>query len=387
MNFNAPEFLFFFLPITLLVYHTVGPRLRIRVLLVASLIFYAWSGLLPFALMVATVVWGWLLALYQPVRQRVWLVAIAAAVPILLLWLFKYVAFTASLFGIPVSHLGPLEFFALITVPAGISFYTFKIVAYNVDVYDGRIERETSLRRLLTFISFFPPLIAGPILRYRQLAPQLRKLETDPQLKIDWREALKLFVFALAAKIFIADILRLMHERYSVATGGTQLDALFSILSYSFVIYFDFWSYSVMAIGLGRMLGVEIPRNFLEPYLSFSPKEFWRRWHVTLSFWLRDYVYLKMGGRERYVRNILIIFVLCGLWHGAGLNFIVWGAYHAALVIGYHWLQPLWDRLPKGLGIALTFALVSLGWPLFYLDLSNYLTLMGALIGTKAAVT
>src|SRR5215467_14564228 len=137
MNFNAPEFLFFFLPITLLVYHAVGPRLRVRVLLVASLIFYAWSGLLPFALMVATVVWGWLLALYQPVRQRAWSVAIAAAVPILLLWLFKYVAFTASLVGIPLSHLGPLEFFALITVPAGISFYTFKIVAYNVDVYDG----------------------------------------------------------------------------------------------------------------------------------------------------------------------------------------------------------------------------------------------------------
>jgi alginate O-acetyltransferase complex protein AlgI len=131
-----------------------------------------------------------------------------------------------------------------------------------------------------------------------------------------------------------------------------------------------------MAIGLGLLIGINFPRNFREPYLATDPREFWRRWHVTLSYFIRDYIYLKLGGNQAYVRNIIIIFVVAGLWHGAGWNFVLWGIYHAALVVAYHLVRPLWDPLPKGLRIALTFILVSLGWPLFYLSLDQYVDLM-----------
>ena len=145
-------------------------------------------------------------------------------------------------------------------------------------------------------------------------------------------------------------------------------------------IFFDFWAYSLMAIGLGKLFAIDLPVNFREPYQSASPGEFWRRWHVTLSFWLKDFVYLRLGGRDAYVRNIAIIFLACGLWHGAGWTFVLWGAYHAVLVIGYHLSRPLWDKAPRVLQILLTYGLVSLGWPLFFLDLDGYWMLLSALV-------
>jgi len=158
------------------------------------------------------------------------------------------------------------------------------------------------------------------------------------------------------------------------------IDQVVQIAFWSMQIYYDFWAYSVMAIGLGRLFCIELPINFREPYLSPNPREFWQRWHVTLSYWLRDYVYIRMGGRESYVRNILIVFALVGLWHGAGWNFVAWGVYHGCLVILYKFTQPLWDRLPRAAAIGLCFVLVSFGWPLFFLSLSDYVLFLRHLL-------
>jgi alginate O-acetyltransferase complex protein AlgI len=219
------------------------------------------------------------------------------------------------------------------------------------------------------------------------MRPQLEALRTQAKLKPNLVGAFKFLSVGLFAKVFLADISGMGVSRGLSAPleSLTKLDQLTQIGFWSMQIYYDFWAYSIMAIGLGRLFCIELPVNFREPYLSANPREFWRRWHVTLSYWLRDYVYIRMGGNKAYVRNIVIVFALVGLWHGAGWNFVVWGLYHGALVVGYHFAAPLWDRLPRALAIGLTFVLVSLGWPLFFLSLSDYAAflthLMGAPIG------
>ena len=170
-----------------------------------------------------------------------------------------------------------------------------------------------------------------------------------------------------------------MHLRYDNIVGAESIDALYSILSYSTIIYFDFWAYSLIAIGLAKLFSISLPRNFREPYRSSSPREFWKRWHITLSFWLRDYVYFRMGGRHHYARNIIILFGLVGLWHGAGWNFILWGFYHAFWVLVYNLLKRWWDPLPRIIQVTTTFIVVSLGWPLFYLDIAGYIQLFSNL--------
>lgn len=197
-------------------------------------------------------------------------------------------------------------------------------------------------------------------------------MDRAPENRCGLAERNQVLGLGLAAKVFIADRLAIADDALRNLASLGFIDAAYLIVSYSFRIYFDFWGYSIMAIGLGLMFGVRIPKNFEEPYLSANPRDFWRRWHVSLSNWLRDYVYLKLGGRQRYVRNIVFVFVACGIWHGAGYHFIVWGAAHAFLVLGYRATSPVWDRLPRVLQVALTFSLVSLVWPLFFLDIGAY---------------
>ena len=236
-----------------------------------------------------------------------------------------------------------------------------------------KIEADRDLLRFTSFATFFPHLIAGPIMRYADLRQQLQALQSTQILKPNIVSGLKFLSIGLFFKIFVADIcgtqvakaIRIPLDRL------TAIDQLTQIGFWAAQIYYDFWAYSVMAIGLGRLFCIELPVNFREPYLSRNPREFWQRWHVTLSYWLRDYVYIRMGGRNSYVRNILIVFALVGLWHGAGWNFVAWGIYHAVLVILYHFTAPVWDRLPKSIAIALTFILVSFGWPLFFLAWRN----------------
>ncbi len=220
-------------------------------------------------------------------------------------------------------------FFLNVTIPAGVSFYTFHILSYSLDVSRGRIKIERNPLKMALYVTFFPQLIAGPIPRYWQIESQLEKLRNVNALKPDIVRGIKYVSYGLFFKVFVADRLFVWQDTIfypcfnSAARVGqlSSLDALFNILAYSYRIYFDFWAYSIIAIGLGKFFCIDLPRNFDEPYISLSPKEFWRRWHMTLSFWLKDYVYLPLGGNKRYVRNIIVIFLACGLWHGAG-----WGS-------------------------------------------------------------
>jgi alginate O-acetyltransferase complex protein AlgI len=293
--------------------------------------------------------------------------------------MFKYLTFIMDTF-----YVGPQvrsffwPFFSVL-LPAGISFYTFEIVSYSLDVADGKIKPDRDLLRFASFASFFPHLIAGPIMRYADMQRQLQILQSKRNLEPNVVSGLKFLSIGLFFKIFVADI---SGTQVAKATGVpleqlTAIDQLTQIQFWASQIYYDFWAYSVMAIGLGRLFCIELPVNFREPYLARNPREFWQRWHVTLSYWLRDYVYIRMGGRHAYVRNILIVFALVGLWHGAGWNFVAWGIYHALLVIMYHLTAPAWDRLPQPIAIALTFILVSFGWPLFFLSLEKYGLFLG----------
>ena len=205
-------------------------------------------------------------------------------------------------------------------------------MSYSLDVADRKIEPERDLLRFTSFATFFPHLIAGPIMRYADLREQLQALQSTPTLKPNFVSGLKLLSIGLFFKIFVADVSgMIVREGDLTSRSNSSRHSTSSRRSafWSAQIYYDFWAYSVMAIGLGRMFCIELPVNFREPYLSRNPREFWQRWHVTLSYWLRDYVYMRMGGRDAYVRNILIVFALVGLWHGAGGTFVAWGVYHA----------------------------------------------------------
>ena len=376
MNFNSVEFLFFLFPATLVLFYALPRVCRVPVLLISSFVFYGWSGGLHLAFMLIGIVWGFATAFIVEARRTRAALWLAISLPLVILFLAKYLSFTLNSVGA-----GPEVrqfFFAILSIslPAGISFYTFELVSYAIDVRDGKIEADRKISRFALFISFFPHLIAGPILRYHELRDQITRISTADRINPDLVKGIKLLSIGLFAKIFFSDVPLSFHDLFKPQTGTSSIDAIYSVLVYSFVLYYDFWSYSLIAIGLAAFFGIQLPRNFLEPYMSRSPREFWRRWHVTLSFWLRDYVYLKLGGNAAYVRNIAIVFIACGLWHGAGWNFVVWGAYHALLVIAYHYLAPWWDRMPSPLQVGLTFLLVTVGWPLFYLDLSSFLMLM-----------
>lgn len=374
MNFNSLEFLVLFLPATLLAFYAVPMRLRLWVMAGASLFFYGVSGLEVLAAFLITIAWSYSTAFLLAQRSKASTIALAISLPLFVLIMFKYLNFILDTVQAQPATRDHFWFFLSIVLPAGISFYTFELVCYSIDVADRKIEPERDPLRFLSFATFFPHLIAGPIMRFADLRDQLRALQEKPILEPKFASGLKLLSIGLFFKVFVADLCGMFVAK---ATDLPQdqlmaFDEVGKIAFWSFQIYYDFWSYSVMAIGLGRLFCIELPVNFREPYLSENPREFWRRWHVTLSYWLRDYVYMRMGGRDDYVRNILIVFALVGLWHGAGWNFVVWGIYHGLLVILYHFTAPAWDRLPRPIAIALTFVLVSLGWPLFFLSLDQY---------------
>jgi len=378
MNFNSPEFLVLFLPTTFVVFYVVPARLRLIVLGVASIVFYGVSGLAVLGAFLAAILWAYTTAFLFGHWPRRVTIAVAISLPALFLVMFKYLNFIFNTVQAGPEFRSHFWVFYSVLLPAGISFYTFELISYVIDVADRKIEPDRSLQRFVAFATFFPHLIAGPIMRYANLRDQLRALQTTPVLKPDIGSGLKLLSIGLIGKIFVADICGVAVERAKQVPLEqlTAIDQWTEIGFWSMQIYYDFWAYSIMAIGLGRLFCVELPVNFREPYLSENPREFWRRWHVTLSYWLRDYVYIRMGGRENYVRNILVVFSLVGLWHGAGWNFVAWGLYHGMLVVIYHATAPVWDRLPRAVAVALCFVLVSLGWPLFFLSLGDYIAFL-----------
>lgn len=386
MNFNTLEFIFVYLPAVLIIFYLAPTRVRLLVLAVASMVFYGASGLIPLYAMLIAIFWGAGFGFVSVrIRHSAWRTWIAVSVPLAILFLFKYLGFTLDSLGVDPTARSFFNPVLAVALPAGISFYTFQIVAYIIDVADERIEPERNVIQLITYIALFPQLIAGPIVRYAEMRDQLTALRTKKAIANDLTRGVKFLSIGLFAKVFIADLpYSFSHAGYEliydVTTEKSALGALLRIFTYSFQIYYDFWAYSLIAIGLGLLIGIQLPRNFLEPYLAPNPRQFWRRWHVTLSYFLRDYAYLKLGGNEAYVRNIVIVFALCGLWHGAGWNFVVWGLFHGALVLVYHLFRTQWDALPRPLQIGLTFTLVSLGWPLFFLDLEAYVQLLAIIV-------
>ena len=375
MNFNSIHFIFIFLPVCLSVFYAVPPRLRLPTLLIFSMIFYTASGIGPGILLFTSIVVGFLGAHLCRSGRPTSHLLVALSFPLAALFVSKYLGFSLRTFGINLETDGVIDLIAKLSLPAGISFYTFQLVSYLVDLRDGKIEREVDFFQFGTYIAFFPQLIAGPILRYSELQLQLKRIATEHRLNPDLHLGIKYCTFGFAYKIFFSDILTTIHIRYNNIEGAASIDALYSVLSYSTIIYFDFWSYSLIAIGLAKLFAINLPRNFREPYKSLSPRDFWKRWHITLSFWLRDYVYFRIGGRQNYTRNIIILFGLVGLWHGAGWNFVLWGFYHAFWVLVYNACKKWWDPLPTVIQVVITYTIVSLGWPLFYLDISGYIQL------------
>lgn len=375
MLFNSFPFLLVFLPLTVVGYFLVpAHRLRLLGIVGASYYFYAYADWWFPALMAGSTAISYTTGRLLERRPDKRVLAAGVAGCLGLLAYFKYAGFVGGYTtdfvqiligrGLPGVH----AFLHGIVLPIGISFYTFEGISYMADVYRGTLPAERDLLRYAFFISFFPHLIAGPIVRYGIMQPQLQvKHRFDPDRV---RSGLLLFSLGLAKKVLLADGLSRYVDIYVGRAGSLGLvTAWATALGFGFQIYFDFSGYSDMALGLARIFGIELPWNFDRPYRSATPTEFWRRWHVTLSTWLRDYLYIPLGGNRKGGRrrdlNLLITMALGGLWHGAALNFVAWGAYHGVLLTGTHHGRARGWRLPRPVAVLVTFVLVVLGWVLF----------------------
>jgi alginate O-acetyltransferase complex protein AlgI len=365
MGFSSITFLFYFLPIFLILY-CISP-VRNLVLLLGSLFFYAWGEPIFVALLLILILANYSFALWLsasrdrkggPLRM-----AFAVAFNLAILAWFKYLGFVAAQFGSVSLSANPPH------LPLGISFFTFHAISYLIDINRGDASVERNPLRLGLYISMFPQLVAGPIIRYKNIFREL----SDRTVGFDrFALGVRLFAVGLGQKVLIADVLASSADQVFglPASELTVSTAWLGLLSYTLQIYFDFSGYSHMAIGLGHMLGFTFPQNFNFPYISRSIAEFWRRWHITLSSWFRDYVYIPLGGdrrgRIRTYINLWIVFLLCGFWHGASWNFIVWGAYHGTLLawernVGRAFLLSIWTPLAH----IYTLMAVALGWVLF----------------------
>jgi len=379
MIFNDFAFLLLFLPATLAAFYAAPRGWRRDVLLLAGLVFYGVSGLEHLVVLIFGMAWTYALSRDAGFVGSRWRLALAIAPPLLALAWYKYARFFAASVGAEFSLLQH------VLLPAGISFFTFEFISYAIDRYRGQIPQPPGFRPFALYVSFFPHLVAGPILRFPDVAEPIARLAAFRLKRRDVEEAIGFVALGLAAKVLLADSLdNLAAPLAAQPSSLSSAAAGYVTLAYSFQIYFDFYGYSLVAIGLGKLFGFRLPDNFRRPYESLNPRDFWRRWHMTLSFWIRDYLYMPLGGNRAYRRNILIVFAICGLWHGAGWNFIVWGLWHALLVLGYGAVAPLWDRTPALAQRALTFLLVSAGWLLFLYDFDGAWRLAQCLLGLGA---
>jgi alginate O-acetyltransferase complex protein AlgI len=370
--FSSPTFLFVFLPLALALYFAArGMALKNAVLLLLSLAFYAWGEPVMIAVMLGSIGFNYAAGRWIDGREgRARAVALAAgvAVNLAVLALFKYANFlsagAAALFGGLAAGMKRTQ----IALPLGISFFTFHALSYLIDVYRRRFAANRRLREVALYIAFFPQLIAGPIVRYRTIARRLHFRRHS------WGRAsagLRMLVIGLAMKVLIADpFAPLADAVFDHGHAPGLMAAWIGALAYTLQIYFDFAGYSNMAIGLGLVFGFSLPRNFRLPYRSRSITEFWRRWHITLSAWFRDYLYIPLGGNRgapaATYRNLIVVFLLCGLWHGASWTFVLWGAWHGLfLVIERAGLGRRLKAAPGVVGWAYALGVVVFGWVLF----------------------
>ena len=348
MLFSGIPFLYYFLPTVVLIYFLAPGKWRNGVLLLSSLLFYGWGEPKYILLMLVTifVFFGAGLAMgrIQDRKRQKTVLSLAIAFGVLLLGIFKYLDFFLSNFG-AITGL-PVKLLRL-ALPIGISFYTFQCMSYVIDVYRGNVPAQKNIVTFGAYVALFPQLIAGPIVRYVDVAKELESRNTT------WDDAYlgaRRFVMGLAKKVLLANQLGQLTEVYRASQQQSVLFAWMYAVAFTLHIYFDFSGYSDMAIGLGRIFGFHFPENFNYPYLSRSITEFWRRWHMTLGGWFRDYVYIPLGGnrvtRPHWVFNILVVWMLTGFWHGASWNFVIWGLFFAALLL-LEKLLPAIGRLPE----------------------------------------
>ncbi len=391
MVFSSITFLFFFLPAVLLLYHVSGKKTRNALLLAASLFFYSWGEGVYAMLMVISIIinygGGLLVAGRRPAAGRRLFLVLSVALNLLILGFFKYAHFITDNLNLVLSSCGlPALELAPVRLPIGISFFTFQALSYIIDVYRRKEIPQKNIINLALYISLFPQLIAGPIVRYNQIADEI---ENRSATMNDLSEGIQRFLFGLSKKILLANPLAAIADKIFMLpeTELTMPLAWLGALCYTLQIYFDFSGYSDMAIGLGRMFGFHFPENFNYPYISASIREFWRRWHISLSSWFKDYLYIPLGGSKsgsiRTYINLLIVFLLCGFWHGASWTFIVWGLYHGFfLVLERTPLGAIAGRLWSPLRILLTFLLLMFGWVIFRSDtLPGALHYMGVMAG------
>lgn len=369
MVFTSPTFLYAFLPLFLVAYFTMrGMAARNAVFVAFSLLFYAWGEPVFVGILLASTLVNWRIGMRLsdlPADRRKSVLAGGLVWNLGILVAAKYADFVLETVGSIAGADMPGTGWAL---PLGVSFFTFHAISYLVDVYRGNVGAERSLLRLTLYITMFPQLVAGPIVRYRTIARQLATRRATL-----WRASTgtRIFVIGMAQKVLVANQLGLLAD---VAFGmGNRLDAgeaWLGLAAYTLQIYYDFAGYSNMAIGLGFIVGVALPRNFDLPYTSQSITEFWRRWHISLSRWFRDYLYIPLGGnrrgRLRTYANLAIVFLLCGLWHGASWNFVIWGAWYGVfLIVERAWLLGRLAMLPRVLRNGYALAVVMLGWVWF----------------------
>ena len=402
MLFNSLEFLVLFLPVVL----AVSLRLRGNALLgwisFSSLVFYAFAGhawfLIPMA--VTTVLdyaVGRKLEGAANPRGRRALLLVSLVGNLGLLAYFKYSGLllrttqeALAAVGLHGMAAAPPAWLAVV-LPAGISFYTFQTLSYVLDIYRGDAHSEPNFLKYLGFVAFFPHLVAGPLTRHSQLIPQLSSIAAVG-IAPRWKSGIYLFAIGLVKKVLIADRIAGLIDPVIGDIGHAGVaGAWLAMVGYSLQIYFDFSGYSDMAIGLGRMFSVDLPQNFDSPYKARNPSDFWRRWHITLSLWLRDYLYISLGGNRRGVVrtriNLMITMTLGGLWHGANWTFAVWGIYHGGLLVLYHRFAGVWDGWRPSLQRGLMYVLVCVGWVFFRSpDLATAGTWLAGLVGVHGLI-
>lgn len=398
MVFSSPVFLFAYLPLTLAVYYLMPLRWRNLALFLLSLVFYGWDKpiYIPVMLFSVTVSYlcGFPIGKYRDRdrhRARVWLV-VSLVLNLSVLVFFKYTNFIIeNLRLIPplAGVLHPLEWLEL---PIGISFYTFQIMSYSIDLYRGENETQRSYIAFGTYVALFPQLIAGPIVRYRDVD---RQLLSRTHTVDRFASGVRRFAVGFGKKILLGDALAAVYAYLSTAADFefTVLSGWLMVATYTLHIYFDFSGYSDMAIGLGRMFGFEFPENFRYPYMASSITDFWRRWHITLSTWFREYVYIPLGGnrrgRARQYFNLAVVWLLTGLWHGASWNFVLWGLFYLILLVAEKaFLLRLLERnrLTRVLGHIGALLLVGIGWMIFdHTDLGEAFRIIGGLFGIGTA--
>lgn len=380
MVFSDTPFLYAFLPLTVLFYLVLPSRsLKNYALLVFSLLFYSWGEPKLLVLMIGVALAAYLcgLGMVRFPQQKKAFLWISVALLLCNLIVFKYLNFF-------VDNLDKLTGVALslpaIALPIGISFYTFQILSYVIDLYRGKVGVQRNFFYFLLYVSFFPQLIAGPIVRYQTVEEEI---DSRQESWDDVLYGLRRFILGLAKKVLIANnVARIAEQIYGAGDAAGTAAYWLAALCYTFQIYFDFSGYSDMAIGLGRMFGFHFPENFDYPYISRSVTEFWRRWHISLSTWFRDYVYIPLGGnrvsRGRWIFNIFVVWGLTGLWHGAQWNFILWGLYYAVLLFSEKlFLSRLLKKLPGAVQWLYTMLFVVVGWVLF--NLTDFARLRHAL--------